>query len=61
VMRSRIKDDAGDVLTPATVSTWTDGKFDVLDSARWHRVTFSFTGRVTAVGHELTLIPEGTQ
>lgn len=60
-MTSRIKDDAGDVLTPATVSTWSDGKFDVLDSARWHRVTFSFTGRVTAVGHELTLIPEGTQ
>ena len=60
-MTSRVKDDAGDVLTPATVSTWSDGKFDVLDSARWHRVTFSFNGRMTAVGHELTLIPEGTQ
>lgn len=60
-MTSAIKDDAGDSLTPATVSTWSDGKFDVLDSSRWHRVMFTFTGRVTAIGHELTLIPEGTQ
>jgi hypothetical protein len=61
VMRSQTKNDAGDALMPATVSTWADGKFDALDSSRWHRVTFEFAGRVTAVGHELTLIPEGTQ
>lgn len=60
-MTSSVKDDAGGVLTPATVSAWSGGKFDVLDSARWHRVTFQFNGRVTAVGHELTMIPEGSQ
>ncbi len=40
-------------------SSINDGKFDVLDSGRWHQVTINFTGthQTTALG--VTLVQEG--
>lgn len=49
----------GDALTSGVSSTYSDGKFDVLQSARFHRAAFTFTGdnKVLAIG--ATLKPEG--
>jgi len=54
------KMEMGDSPTPASTSSMNDGRFDVLDSSRWHRATFDFTGdfRILAIGY--TLKPEGT-
>jgi hypothetical protein len=54
------KMELGESLTPASTSSMNDGRFDVLDSSRWHRVSFNFTGdhRILAVGY--TLKAEGT-
>ena len=38
------KDDLGDSLTTGNAVSFTNGKYDVLRSARWHRFTFSFVG-----------------
>jgi len=53
------KMELGDSLTTASTATMSDGKFDVLDSARWHRASFTFTGdhRILAIGY--TLKPGG--
>lgn len=58
-MASQAKPDAGEGLTPGPSAVMDDARFDVLSSGRWHRVTFTFSGRVTAKAHALTLIPEG--
>lgn len=54
------KSELGGSLVTGSASTMQDGKFDVLDSARWHRASFSFTGdhRILAIG--ATLTAEGT-
>lgn len=54
-----IKQESADPYVSASTSMASDGKFDVLDSARWHKAKFSFTGdhKVTAIG--AALIPEG--
>lgn len=46
----------GDSLTVGASATLSDGKFDVLQSGRFHRASFSFTGdvRVLAMGAVLT-------
>ena len=40
----------GDNLTTDNTSTESSGKFDVLRSARWHRVKLDFTGSVEITG-----------
>lgn len=54
------KDELGGSLVAASTATMDDGKFDVIDSARWHRASFTFTGdhKVMALG--ANLVPEGT-
>ena len=49
----------GDGLTVVASGTLNDGKFDVIQSARYHRAAFTFTGdcRVLALGAQLK--PEG--
>ena len=49
----------GDSLTSGPSGTLNDGKFDVLQSARFHRAAFTFTGnvRVLSVGAEIK--PQG--
>ncbi len=53
------KSELGSTATPASTASMSDGKFDVMDSARWHSASFTFTGdhRIMAIG--ATLIPEG--
>lgn len=53
------KMEEGDSLVAGSTATMSDGKFDVLDSARWHRAAFNFTGDHRVVGYAGTLIPEG--
>jgi hypothetical protein len=53
------KERLGDDLTPATTVDIYDGRFDVLDSARWHRATFNFMGEYTVTHLGAALIPEG--
>jgi hypothetical protein len=49
------KMNSGDDPTPGTTGDVLDGKFDVLQTARWHRAEFTFTGdvRVTAANGKL--------
>ena len=49
----------GDSLTVAASGSLNDGKFDVLQSARFHRASFSFTGDVRVLGVGAVLIPQG--
>jgi hypothetical protein len=44
------KMNTGDGFTLAGSGTINDGKFDVLQSARWHRATVNFTGPVRVTG-----------
>ncbi len=52
--------ELGDALTVASTSTMNDGKFDVMDSARWHRASFTFTGDCRITGISAKLTPEGS-
>jgi hypothetical protein len=53
------KMNVGDGLTPMSNVTMVNGKFDVLQSARYHRGAFTFTGdnRVLGLGADIT--PDG--
>lgn len=55
------KRDAGDDPSPRNVFTVVDGRADVLQSARWHRLRFDFTGDYEVVGMKFNLIPEGVE
>ncbi len=49
----------GAALTLNTSGALDDGKFDVLQSARWHRASFAFTGDVRLLALAAQLTPEG--
>lgn len=53
------KQGAGDDLTTGDTVSADDGKFDVLQSARWHRVKFAWTGAVEVSGMTADLQAEG--
>lgn len=55
------KSNSGDAYTAGDTVSMTDGAFMFHRSARWHRVSFSFTGdcETTGFGHEL--IPDGVR
>jgi hypothetical protein len=55
------KSEAGATPVLASTATMQDAKFDVLDSARWHRGAFTFTGDHRVTGIAATLIPEGNE
>jgi hypothetical protein len=38
-----------------------DGKFDCTVSARWHALSFAFTGDIEVLGYAPMLIPDGAQ
>jgi hypothetical protein len=42
----------GDSTSNGPIATYNDGKFDLLQSARWHKLTYSFTGDVEILGHD---------
>jgi hypothetical protein len=54
------KMDAGDSYTTGPSSTLSNGKFDALQEARWHRATFSFVGPVRVTGAKATIAQAGT-
>ena len=54
------KMDLGDSLSTASTSSISDGRFDVLDSGRWHRAAFTFTGDHRILAGGMALKPEGT-
>lgn len=49
----------GDPLLVGANATLDDGKFDLLYSARWHRVEMSFTGQMEMNGFDVELKPDG--
>lgn len=55
------KMELGEGLVAGSSTNMTDGRFDILDSSRWHRATFNFTGdhRILAISYKLT--PEGSE
>lgn len=55
------KMNEGDGLTSVGSSSINSGKFDVLQSARWHRALFSFTGNVRVLGIQPELSPDGLE
>jgi hypothetical protein len=55
------KRDAGDDPAPRSVFTVVDGRADMLQSSRWHRLRFDFTGDYEVVGMRFNMVPEGTE
>lgn len=51
----------GDAAALGASSSFSDGKFDVLQSARWHSASFSFGGDSRVLGIEFSLKPEGSR
>jgi hypothetical protein len=51
--------EQGGTETAGSAASMADGKFDVLDSGRWHRCDFTFTGDHTLTGIGMNLIQEG--
>lgn len=55
------RDNTGTTLTMGATATMNNGKFDVLRSARWHRVKYTFVGDFEIIGDEVTLIKDGLE
>ncbi|WP_354686687.1 hypothetical protein [Cupriavidus necator] len=49
----------GAALSVGPTATYADGKFDILNSARWHRVKVDMTGDVEVIGYDPVLSPDG--
>ena len=50
---------SGDQFTTGATGSIADGKFDVLQSARWHRARFTFTGNMRVMGMDADYVAEG--
>ena len=59
VVTTYTKPEVGASLSVASTASMSDGKFDVIDSARWHRASFTFNGTCRVIGIDATLVPEG--
>jgi hypothetical protein len=55
------RNNLGDALILDTTRPQTNGRFDVLRSARWHRQRFDLTGDWEATGMRIGLQPEGNE
>ena len=53
--------NTGEALTPRATATLSDGKFDVLQEARFHVARFDLTGDVRVIGLGAELTPTGTR
>lgn len=60
-MTNSYKSVSGAVYTTDQTANLNDGKFDVLRSARWHNVSFTFNGNVDVSGVDYDLQPDGTR
>jgi len=54
-----IQQNSGTGFTSGTAGTVLDGKFDLRQSARWHKATFTFTGPVRVTHMDADLTPAG--
>ena len=61
IMTNYYKLDSGDAMTTDTSTTVSSDRFDVLRSARWHQLGFTFTGNWEASGMRVGLRPDGTE
>ena len=50
---------SGDQFTPGASGSIADGKFDVMQSARWHRARFKFTGNMRVMGMDADYVAAG--
>lgn len=60
LLRSYSKSELGGGLTVGPTSTLSDAKFDLLVSARWHRVKVEMTGTAEVSGYDPVLLQDGT-
>jgi len=60
-LQAYFKEVEGDALQVGETATLEDGKFDLMWSARWHRVQMNFTGEMEMNAYNLELTPDGTQ
>jgi hypothetical protein len=54
-MTNYYRDQLGAALTTDATRSASNGKFDLLRSARWHRMKFDFTGDVEVIGNVVTV------
>lgn len=54
-------DEYGDSFTNGENSTLTSGKYDFLQSSRWHKLRMNFTGDVELIGYQPYLVPDGEE
>lgn len=55
------KMNSGESFATGPVATMTDGKFDVMQEARWHRATVAFSGPVRVTGMKADFQDAGTR
>ena len=55
------RDETGTTFTMGATATMNNGKFDVLRSARWHKLKYTFVGDFEVLGDEITLIKDGEE
>lgn len=58
-VQTYIQMNSGVGFTAAATGSVLDGKFDLRQSARWHKAVFSFTGAVRITGMDADLTPAG--
>lgn len=58
-MTNYYRDQAGAALSTDATSAMNSGKFDVLRTARWHRLKYDFVGDCEIVGDAVSLVPAG--
>lgn len=61
ILTNYYKENLGDTLTTDTTTTFSDGKYDVLRSCRWHRLQFNFTGDWEMSHFNVYAVQEGEQ
>lgn len=60
-MTNYFRNNEGGPLQLGNVIPWSDGRFDILKSARWHRGVLQFTGDVEIAGWEIELEQDGDE
>jgi hypothetical protein len=51
----------GDAFTERSTVAAVDGKFDTMQSARWHKLRFDWTGDTEVIGYAADIVPQGVR